>query len=128
MNVNVDSSNYSTTDKTKLWLAVAIAVVGVVAFYWFEGRQSIWARSGILIGAFAVSAAMIAFSAFGSFLKEFVIESHFELRKIVWPTRQETLQTTLVIFVVVLIISLMLFAFDSILGFIFRWLFSANWS
>jgi preprotein translocase subunit SecE len=128
MSANVETSGFSSLDKTKLWLAVAIAVAGLVAFYWLEGRQSIWARSGILIGGFVVAGVLIAFSAFGSFLKEFVVESHFELRKIVWPTRQETLQTTLVIFVVVLIISLMLFAFDSILGFIFRWLFSADWS
>jgi preprotein translocase subunit SecE len=128
MSANVETSGFSSLDKTKLWLAVAIAVAGLVAFYWLEGRQTIWARSGILIGGFVVAGVLIAFSAFGSFLKEFVVESHFELRKIVWPTRQETLQTTLVIFVVVLIISLMLFAFDSILGFIFRWLFSADWS
>jgi preprotein translocase subunit SecE len=128
MSANVETSGFTSLDKTKLWLAVAIAVAGLVAFYWFEGRQTIWARSGILVGGFVAAGVLIAFSAFGSFLKEFVVESHFELRKIVWPTRQETLQTTLVIFVVVLIISLMLFAFDSILGFIFRWLFSADWS
>jgi preprotein translocase subunit SecE len=128
MSANVETSGFSSLDKTKLWIAVAIAVAGLVAFYWLEGRQTIWSRSGILVAGFVVAGVLIAFSAFGSFLKEFVVESHFELRKIVWPTRQETLQTTLVIFVVVLIISLMLFAFDSVLGFIFRWLFSANWS
>jgi len=128
MSANVETSGFSSLDKTKLWIAVAIAVAGLVAFYWLEGRQTIWSRSGILIADFVIAGVLIAFSAFGSFLKEFVVESHFELRKIVWPTRQETLQTTLVIFVVVLIISLMLFAFDSVLGFIFRWLFSANWS
>lgn len=128
MSAIVETSGFSSVDKTKLWIAVAVAVAGLVAFYWLEGRQTIWARSGILIAGFVVAAIMVAFSAYGRFLKEFVVESHFELRKIVWPTRQETLQTTLVIFVVVVIISLMLFAFDSVLGFIFRWLFSADWS
>ena len=128
MNAQADTSGYSSLDKTKLWAAVAIALAALVAFYWFEGRQTIWVRSGMLIGGFVVAGVLIALSAYGSFLKEFVIESHFELRKIVWPTRQETMQTTMVIFVVVLVISLMRFAFDSILGFIFRWLFSANWS
>ena len=77
MNANVDTSGFSSIDKAKLWLAIAIAVVGVVAFYWFEGRQTIWARSGILLGAFAISGVLIALSAFGSFLKEFFVESHF---------------------------------------------------
>lgn len=128
MNAHAETSGFSNVDKTKLWVAVAIALAGLVAFYWFEGRQTIWARSGILIGGFIVAGVLIAVSAFGKFLKEFFVESHFELRKIVWPTRQETTQTTLVIFVVVLIISLMLFGFDSVLGLIFRWLFSASWS
>jgi len=53
-------------------------------------------------------------------------DSFVEMRKVVWPTRQETLQTTLVIAVVVIIISLLLFTFDSVLGVFFRWLFSAS--
>ena len=128
MNANAQTSGFSNLDKSKMWLAVVVVIVGLVAFYWLEGRQTIWARSGILIGGFVFAGLLIAFSGFGSFLKEYVVESHFELRKIIWPTRQETLQTTLVIFVVVVIISLMLFGFDSILGLIFRWLFSADWT
>ena len=127
MNAQAAGSGYTQGDKIKLWLAIAIAIAGLVAFYWLDGRQSIWARSGILIAGFVVAGVLIAMSAFGRFLREYAVESHFELRKIIWPTRQETLQTTLVIFVVVLIVSLMLFAFDSILGLVFRWLFSATW-
>jgi preprotein translocase subunit SecE len=59
-------------------------------------------------------------------VREFVAESHFELRKVVWPTRQETTQTTLVIFVVVAIVSLLLFLFDSILVWIFGMLFGSG--
>lgn len=126
MNTKADTS-FSSLDKTKLWLAVAFAIGGVFAYYWFEGTQTFWTRTGMLLGGVLLAVGLIAISAYGSFLKEFVVESHFELRKIVWPTRQETMQTTAVIFVVVLIISLLLFAFDSVLGSMFRWLFSA-WS
>jgi preprotein translocase subunit SecE len=128
MNAQVDSSGFSNSDKTKLWLAIAVATAGLVAFYWLEGRYSMWARSGLLIGGFVLAILFIAFSGFGRFLREYAVESHFELRKIVWPTRQETVQTTLVIAVVVIIVSLMLFAFDSTLGFVFRWLFSASFT
>jgi len=128
MNANVDTGGFGSTDKTKLVIAIAIAVAGLVAFYWLEGRYSVWARSGILIAGFVIAGVLVAASAFGRFLREFAVESHFELRKIIWPTRQETIQTTLVIFVVVLVVSLLLFAFDSGLGFVFRWLFSASWT
>lgn len=126
MNANVEQFDFSAQDKAKLWSGVIFAVLGIIAFYWLEDRYTIWVRSGVIIGGFVVAGVMIAFSSYGGFLREFFVESRFELRKIVWPTRQETIQTTLVIFVVVLVISLMLFAFDSVLGYIFRWLFSAG--
>ena len=65
-------------------------------------------------------------SSFGRFVREFITESHFELRKIVWPTSQETRQTTLVIFAVVAIVSLILFLYDSIMVWIFGMLFGAG--
>jgi len=126
MNANVEQTGFSSTDQAKLWIAVVLAIGGLVAFYWFEDRYSVWMRSGMLIGGFALAALVIALSAYGSYLHEFFTESVFEMRKVVWPTRQETLQTTLVIAVVVIIISLLLFTFDSVLGVFFRWLFSAS--
>jgi len=48
----------------------------------------------------------------GAQTREFLSESRFELRKVVWPTRQETMRMTLVIFVVVVLISLLLAGFD----------------
>lgn len=128
MNANVEQTGFSSTDQTKLWIAVVLAISGLVAFYWFEDRYSVWMRSGMLIGAFALATLVVAMSGYGSYLREFFVESVFEMRKVVWPTRQETLQTTLVIAVVVVIISLLLFTFDSVLGVFFRWLFSAGHS
>ena len=48
----------------------------------------------------------------GTALRDFLVESNFELRKVVWPTRQETIQTTLVIMVVVVILSILLGLID----------------
>lgn len=126
MNAQVDGSAYSSLDKTKLWLAVSLAVAGLVAYYWLEDRQGTWARAGVLLAALALASLLIWFSAFGAYLREFMVESQFELRKIVWPTRQESTQTTLVVAVVVVVISLMLFAFDSVLGVFFGKLFGAG--
>ena len=45
-----------------------------------------------------------------------------ELRKVVWPTAQETRQVTLVVFVMIIVLSLFFWALDSLLGFLTRWL------
>ncbi|MCP4232410.1 MAG: preprotein translocase subunit SecE, partial [Aestuariibacter sp.] len=47
----------------------------------------------------------------------FVKDARVEVRKVVWPTRQETLQTTLAVLVMVVIVAIMLWAIDSLLGF-----------
>ena len=52
------------------------------------------------------------FTRAGMALRDFLVESNFELRKVVWPTRQETIQTTLVIMVVVVILSILLGLID----------------
>lgn len=126
MNAQLDSSGYSSLDKTKLWLAVLLAVAGLVGYYWLEDRQGLWTRVGVLLGAVLLAVLLVWFSTYGAYLREFFVESQFELRKIVWPTRQESTQTTLVVAVVVVVISLLLFAFDSVLGLFFSNLFGAG--
>ena len=49
-----------------------------------------------------------------------------ELRKVVWPTAQETRQVTLVVFVMIIVLALFFWALDSLLGFITRWLASGG--
>ncbi|WP_026817691.1 preprotein translocase subunit SecE [Arenimonas composti] len=72
---------------------------------------------GLLVAA-AVAAAGFVFSltAKGRGVREFFSESMFELRKVVWPTRQEAMRTTWVILVVVTIVSLLLAGFDFIIA------------
>ena len=97
----------SAVDVAKLTLALLIIAAGVVGYYWFNDLPT-WQRLLILLGGFVLGGAVGYFTRSGRSLREFFSESMFELRKVVWPTRQETIQTTLVIMVVVVILSILL--------------------
>jgi preprotein translocase subunit SecE len=104
-------SGNSAADIAKLALALIVLAAGVFAYYWYNDFAT-WQRLLILLGSFVVAGAIGYFTRAGQSLREFLVESNFELRKVVWPTRQETIQTTLVIFVVVIVLSLILGLID----------------
>ena len=115
MNTKVEQvGGNSAADITKLVVALLILSAAIFAYYWYNDFQT-WQRLLILLGGFAVSGAIAFFTRSGRAAKDFLGESLFELRKVVWPTRQETIQTTLVIFVVVIVLSLILGLIDLLL-------------
>jgi preprotein translocase subunit SecE len=115
MNTKVEQAGgNSAADIAKLVVALLILSAAIFAYYWYNDFQT-WQRLLILLGGFAVSGAIAFFTRSGRAAKDFLGESLFELRKVVWPTRQETIQTTLVIFVVVIVLSLILGLIDLLL-------------
>lgn len=122
MNVKVEqTAATSPVDVVKYVLAAAIALAGIVGFYWFADWPG--PLRGVLVAvAIAAGFAVFAFTARGRAAIEFLSESRFELRKVVWPTREETLRSTGVIAVVVVIISLILGLIDLIVSSVVRWL------
>ena len=105
------ASTANALDVVKLTLAGALLVAGMVAYYYFADWNG-WARIGVLLVGVIAATAVGAFTAVGRSVREYLAESQFELRKVVWPTRDETLRTTLVIVVVVIILSLLLGLID----------------
>lgn len=118
MNTKAEQSKgASAADISKLVIAGLILLAGVFAYSWF-GADSKMPQSVLVAGvvlAIAISLGIAAFTGPGRRARSFIAESQFEMRKVVWPTREETIKTTAVIIVVVIILSLLLGLIDLIL-------------
>ncbi|UCH54269.1 MAG: preprotein translocase subunit SecE [Pseudomonadota bacterium] len=101
-------------DKLKLVAAVLIVAIGVGAFYYLSDKPDL-IRVLALLAAIAVAVAVALQSTPGKAAWEFAKESRQELRKVVWPARKETVQVTLVVFAMVVVIALFLWGVDWIL-------------
>lgn len=110
----------SSLDTAKLLVALLILVAGVVGFYWFAETGHFALRVAGLVACLVGAGVLAAFTGPGRALTGFFGETRFELRKVVWPTRQETVQTTIVVLIVVVIISIILWLIDMLLAWIVR--------
>lgn len=114
MNNNAEAANGPLN--TVLWVLVVVLVIaGVYGNSYFGGESLLYRVLGLL--AVAIIAAGIALQttqgkAFWVLLKG----ARIEIRKVVWPTRQETVQTTMIVSVVVIAAGLLLWGLDTLLG------------
>ena len=104
-----------TADKVKLWTAIAIVVAGVAAYYYLASQPN-WQRWLAVLASLAVAAAVVAFSVYGRAFRDFVTLARVELRKIVWPARNETLVTTAVVFGFVVVFGVCFWVLDLVLA------------
>lgn len=98
----------------KLAAAVLIVAIGIGAFYYF-GTEAAFMRGLVLAVAGIIALVVALTSTPGKAAVVFSRESYRELQKVVWPTRKETIQMTMVVISLVLIVALFLWAADSIL-------------
>jgi len=115
MTDEIKVSDAGTADNLKLAAAIVIVVAGVGGYYLLASQPS-WMRWLPVIGSLLLAAVVVAFSRYGTEFRRFVELARIELRKIVWPTRQETLQTTLVVFGFVIIAGLFFWLLDLVLA------------
>lgn len=111
----------SSLDSAKLVVAALLFVGAIAAFYYFADASRLFRVLG-LVGAGIVALLIASQTAKGRSTLDFARDTQVEVRKVVWPTRQETLQTTGVVIVVVLVTAVFLWVLDLILGGITRWL------
>ncbi|HFD79493.1 MAG TPA: preprotein translocase subunit SecE [Gammaproteobacteria bacterium] len=104
----------SGMDTVKLTLALLLLGGGIVAFYWFED-QSLLVRVLGLLAITGVAVAVASQTATGRSIWRFVAETRTEVRKVVWPTRAETTQTTLAVLFVVVLMGVVLWLLDMFL-------------
>jgi preprotein translocase subunit SecE len=106
-------------DTAKLAVAALLLVGAIFGFYHFAGH-SLLLRVVVLLVVSGGAAAIALQTAVGRRLWQFALDSRMEVRKVVWPTRQETMQTTLVVVVMVLVLGILMWLFDMTLVAILR--------
>ena len=121
MNSRIEQSRgVSAVDATKYAIAVALVAGGVFAFYWFENQWPTVLRTLAVVAGLVAGLVLFLTTAKGVQTREFLSESRFELRKVVWPTRQEAMRMTWVVMIVVVIVALMLSGFDLVIQWLLR--------
>ncbi|MDH4402489.1 MAG: preprotein translocase subunit SecE [Burkholderiaceae bacterium] len=104
----------SVTDKLKLGLAVLVIIAGIVGFSVLESKLPTVARVAIFVGSLALAALIAWMSEPGRRTIAFAHESYNEVKRVVWPTRKETLQMTGIVFAFVAIMGLFLWVLDKL--------------
>jgi len=118
MNAKVDTED-SKLDGLKLTAAAVIAGAGLAGFYFFPD-QHLLVRVVGLLAVFGIAAALGLTSTPGRNLWQFMQDTRMEVRKVVWPGRTETAQTTLLVVGMVFVVALLLWLYDSLLGWLIR--------
>jgi preprotein translocase subunit SecE len=93
MTEEINVPDATAADKAKVVVA-ALLVVGGITGYYLLSTQPAWMRWASVVAGLLLGALVVALSAYGRSLKLFVLDARVELRKIVWPTKQETLQVS----------------------------------
>jgi preprotein translocase subunit SecE len=101
-------------ERIKIAIAALMAIGGLVAFYWL-GERPLVLRLGAMLGAFALAVVLMWFTVAGRTFAAFARESWEEAKRVVWPSRKETLQTTGVVFAFVFVMALFLWGVDATL-------------
>jgi preprotein translocase subunit SecE len=108
-------------NKIKLLLAVLLLVAGIAGFYLLADKPTVVRILAVLAGL-AASIAVLWTTPIGQQSFSFIDEAVAESRKVVWPTRKETIQTTLVVFALVVVMAAFLAVVDIGFAFMVKWL------
>jgi preprotein translocase subunit SecE len=110
-----NTENQGKALETVKWVLVAIILIGTVIGNNIFSEESVLIRAVAVIIAAVIAGGIALQTSKGRDALEFASESKTEVRKVVWPTRQEAIQTTLIVLVVTAIMALVLWGLDGIL-------------
>ena len=120
MNSKVEKEQASARGSAYLVLSVIMLLGGIAAYYYYKELAITPVRVAGLIALTILASWVASRSETGAAFFRFLKEADIERRKVVWPTHQEALQTSLMVIVVTIIISLFLAAVDWMLGALVR--------
>lgn len=112
MTTTTETNESGALDVLKLLIAAALLVGGVFGYYWYL-EWMLWVRVLVVLGGLAACIGVAATSAQGHRIWAFIQGSRIEIRKVVWPTKQETTQTAIAVFIFTLVMALFFWALDS---------------
>jgi preprotein translocase subunit SecE len=107
-------SGASAIDTAKLVLAIVLLLGGLVGFYYFADQPLLYRVPGVIALGIA-SVGVLFTTGIGKSFLGFLKEARIEVRKVVWPTRPETVQATLVVVALVFLVGLVLWLLDMVL-------------
>ena len=113
MSTQTQTSESGVLDIIKLSIAAAALVGGLYAYYYYEPEIAQALRVLMVLAGTAAGIGIAMTSTQGQRLWHFIQGSRVEIRKVVWPTKQETTQTAIAVFVFTLIMALFFWALDS---------------
>jgi preprotein translocase subunit SecE len=111
VNEELKVQNAGGADKVRLGVAILLVIAGIAAFYVFDTAPT-WVRWGAVVAGLVLGVGAIATSTYGRAVAQFVVEARVELRKIVWPSRRESMVTTGVVFAFVIVGGLFFWVVD----------------
>ena len=104
----------SSKDNALLVLSIVAILGGIAAFYWYD-ELALVLRIGMVVLGIAAGAGLLWLSSYGREFVQFAQAARVELRKVVWPNRTETFQTTYVVIGFAILMGLFFFVLDWIL-------------
>jgi preprotein translocase subunit SecE len=109
----------STKDTALLTMSILVLFVGIGAFYWYED-QPLALRIAMVVAGLLAAAGFAWLSWYGREFWQFALASRIELRKVVWPSRDETVKTTYVVFIFAIVMGLFFWGLDWVLTWLTR--------
>ncbi len=112
MSTQTETSQSGVLDTIKLLIAATALVGGLYAYYYYESDLAQAVRVLMVLGGTAAGIGIAMTSTQGQRLWHFIQGSRVEIRKVVWPTKQETTQTAIAVFVFTLVMMLFFWLLD----------------
>ena len=119
--VQTPAASSSSKDNALFTASILAILGGIAAFYWFD-EQNLLLRVGMVVLGLAAGAGLLWLSTYGREFVQFAQAARVELRKVVWPSRTETFQTTYVVIGFAILMGLFFFVLDLILTWMTRFL------
>ncbi|EIJ43718.1 preprotein translocase, SecE subunit [Beggiatoa alba B18LD] len=119
MNTDMDTPASDKSDLVKWGIAIALLFASVVVFHLLEGKLFA-VRVALVLAAVGGAIFIASKTEKGRFVWGFLREAHIEVRKVVWPSNQETVQTTGIVLLMVVVVALFVWILDATLFWIVR--------